>query len=854
MNIDKLASAFKKTMAVGLAAVMLFVTAFFAFPLSVYAGSSVYDIQIIHNGFYGYGVAATLQGSSTDPSKPTYGDRVWVGSAEWDSKCYYEAGSDYLSIKFVLQRNNGSWQPGDNYIYGTVKYDGHTVNINNWGPFTGSNDWNTYSELKMKKRSVTFNYNGGKNPDYQDAPITVTFYDDNNSNNNNITETFSEQPWWTAYGTFGSVFAGWYTEPTGGTKIEEYDLNKLDSSITSLYAHFKPTHLVELVGSMNVTAAGGTIDSYGHIDMYVPQGEPMQTITYTATEGYHFDKFDDIVRSGITVTRVSDKVVQVSGTPTAGVYIMIPDRHKYGEWTKVSDPTCSTPGQEERVCSKDSTIKEMRDSEPINPTAHDWGEWAETTPASCIAPAEETRTCSHNAEHKETREGAPIDTNAHDWGEPTYTWAEDNSSVTAKRVCTHDASHIEEETVETTTTVTQAATCTLEEKTKWTTKAFVNTAFQAQEKVEVTADALDHEWGETTYTWADDNSSVTAKRICNRDASHVEEETVNATSEVVEEPTTTKEGTRVYTATFTTPVFEQQTKTESIAKLEPEIPISYSNTKGEKNSWTEGSAETSDFVFKRSTNDESTLEHFKGIEVDGVIVDESNYETAPGSVIVKLKPEYLKTLEVGNHTITALFDDGNSASAHFSVLAPKASEESEGKQDSTKTPDNKPANKPVDKPANNEGKQDSTKTPDNKSANKPADKPANNEGKQDSTKAPDNKSANKPADKPANNEGKQDSTKAPTNNDNNAEGAIESTKATTNNASDANDSTTAEMLNNNAGNANDSTTAEMLNDNVGNATESTATNTEGGSNVALWLSIMIAAVIGLGIALRPRRR
>ena len=62
------------------------------------------------------------------------------------------------------------------------------------------------------------------------------------------------------------------------------------------------------------------------------------------------------------------------------------------------------------------------------------------------------------------------------------------------------------------------------------------------------------------------------------------------------------------------------------------------------------------------------------------------------------------------------------------------------------------------------------------------------------------------------------------------------------------------MLNNNAGNANDSTTAEMLNDNVGNATESTATNTEGGSNVALWLSIMIAAVIGLGIALRPRRR
>ena len=690
MNIRKSASAFRKMMTVGLAAVMLFVTVFLASPLPAYAGSSVYDIQIIHNGFYGYGVAATLQGSSTDPSKPTYGDRVWVGSAEWDSKCYYEAGSDYLSIKFVLQRNNGTWQPGDNYIYGTVKYDGHTVNINNWGPFTGSYDWNTYSELKMKKRSVTFDYGEGRNYDYQAAPITVTFYDGNDSNDNSISEVFSEQPWWTAYGTFGSIFDGWYTEPVGGTKIEEYDITKLDGSIDTLYAHFIPTYTVELVGYLNLTAQGGTIDSYGHIDITVPQGEAIDTITYTANDGYHFDKFDDIVTNGITVTRVSDKVVTVSGTPTRGVYILIPDRHKYGEWTKATEPTCSAPGQEERVCSKDPTIKETRDYAPIDSEAHDWSDWVETSHATCISPAEETRICSHNAEHKETRVGAPIEASAHDWGEIIYTWSDDNSSVTAKRVCAHDASH-------------------------------------------------------------------------------VEEETVVASSEVIEEPTTTSEGIRSYTVSFINPAFEQQSRTESIAKLEPEEPISYRNTNEGESTWTEGSATTAVFTFKRSSNDESTLEHFEGIEVDGDRVDASNYEVERGSVVIKLKPEYLETLSDGEHIITALFNDGNSASAEFTILGAKENDTNDNKQDSIKEPaENTNKQDSTKAPAENTNKQDSIKAPaENTNKQDSTKAPAENTNKQDSIKAPaENTNKQESIKAPAENTNKQDSIKAPAENTN----------------------------------------------------------------------------------------
>ena len=75
-----------------------------------------------------------------------------------------------------------------------------------------------------------------------------------------------------------------------------------------------------------------------------------------------------------------------------------------------------------------------------------------------------------------------------------------------------------------------------------------------------------------------------------------------------------------------------------------------------------------------------------GIKVDGVEVDASNYLAESGSVIVKLKPEYLETLAIGKHTITALFNDGNTASADFTILSAENKETNGGKQDPTKSP------------------------------------------------------------------------------------------------------------------------------------------------------------------------
>lgn len=145
---------------------------------------------------------------------------------------------------------------------------------------------------------------------------------------------------------------------------------------------------------------------------------------------------------------------------------------------------------------------------------------------------------------------------------PTYTWSDDNSTVTAKVVCTNDASHTVEETVNTVYDVTVKATCE-EAGTGTYTATFKNAMLSTQVKT-VTIPATGHNYGEPTYTWADDKSAVTAKTVCANDATHVITETVDTTYVVSVFPTDEKEGTGVYTATFTNTRFSTQTKTVTI--------------------------------------------------------------------------------------------------------------------------------------------------------------------------------------------------------------------------------------------------------------------------------------------------
>ena len=71
--------------------------------------------------------------------------------------------------------------------------------------------------------------------------------------------------------------------------------------------------------------------------------------------------------------------------------------------------------------------------------------------------------------------------------------------------------------------------------------------------------AFGHSWDVPEYHWwlSDDGTwQCTATRICSRDSSHVETETVTATGVVTAQPTCTETGWTTYTATFTNAAFD----------------------------------------------------------------------------------------------------------------------------------------------------------------------------------------------------------------------------------------------------------------------------------------------------------
>ena len=286
---------------------------------------------------------------------------------------------------------------------------------------------------------------------------------------------------------------------------------------------------------------------------------------------------------------------------------------------------------------------------------HKWVEDS-TTPPTCEAAGSTVYKCSAcNETYSEV-----IEKLEHAWGDPTYTWTDDHSSVTAKRVCEHNTcdSCTERETVSATSTVVEDATCISKGKTKYTSGQFENPAFVVQtitlddipmtehawgegevttpstcsvagvityhcttpgcdaqkkeaapldenahkldehEAVEPTCDtpgsiqfwqcelcgsyfkdssaenkitkaetvvaATGHEWGEPTYQWAPDRSSVTATRVCthNTGDSCTETETANANSTVVEPATCISKGKTKYTSEqFKNSAFAVQTIT-----------------------------------------------------------------------------------------------------------------------------------------------------------------------------------------------------------------------------------------------------------------------------------------------------
>ena len=145
----------------------------------------------------------------------------------------------------------------------------------------------------------------------------------------------------------------------------------------------------------------------------------------------------------------------------------------------------------------------------------------------------------------------------HDWNDATYSWAADNSTVTATHICKRDATHTETETAAVTAEVTKPAACEVAGETTYSA-AFTNAAFAPQSKTLADIPATGHDWREAVYTWAIDNTTVTATHVCKHDDSHTETETATVTTEVTKPATCEEAGETTYTAAFTGSTFDTQ--------------------------------------------------------------------------------------------------------------------------------------------------------------------------------------------------------------------------------------------------------------------------------------------------------
>ena len=93
-------------------------------------------------------------------------------------------------------------------------------------------------------------------------------------------------------------------------------------------------------------------------------------------------------------------------------------------------------------------------------------------------------------------------------------------------------------------------------------------------------------------------------------------------------------------------------------------PVEYSITNvtglsgANNNQWVKGTKDGVVVTVKVSGEDNS-FDHFTSVKLDGKeLVKDVDYTVEKGSTIVTLKPETLEKLDLGEHTVTVLFDNG----------------------------------------------------------------------------------------------------------------------------------------------------------------------------------------------------
>ena len=391
-------------------------------------------------------------------------------------------------------------------------------------------------------------------------PLTVTF----DPNGGTLAEADKTKSLTTGetYGTLpvpsyeGYNFAGWYTEKTGGTKIEENTTVTVFGTQT-LYAHWTPIH----------------------VHAYTQQVQKPEAMKTPA----------DCTNNAVYYLSCACGEVSTNDADTFTAANTALD-HDWGKWTQNSDQKTHT-----RICKRDASHTETKNCHGGTATcteraicdvcggvygdlvAHDFtAEVAEEdylkSPATCTTKAVYYKSCaacgktSKGTDAEATFESG--DVLGHDWGEAKYTWSMVGDVMcSATKACKKCPESISAVSNAATYAVVTPATCLTDGLGRYTA-TFTVDDFPTQTK-EVTLPATGHDWGTTEYTWTptEDGYTCTAKRICQKDKTHAETESVTAAYAVVTEPTCLTDGLGRYQASFEADWAEDASKDVTLSAL-----------------------------------------------------------------------------------------------------------------------------------------------------------------------------------------------------------------------------------------------------------------------------------------------
>ena len=391
-------------------------------------------------------------------------------------------------------------------------------------------------------------------------PLTVTF----DPNGGTLAEADKTKSLTTGetYGTLpvpsyeGYNFAGWYTEKTGGTKIEENTTVTMFGTQT-LYAHWTPIH----------------------VHAYTQQVQKPEAMKTPA----------DCTNNAVYYLSCACGEVSTNDADTFTAANTALD-HDWGKWTQNSDQKTHT-----RICKRDASHTETENCHGSTATCTEraicdvcGGKYggladheftAETVDAkylksasSCTEAAVYYKSCATCGLSSKgmADEATFVSGNVlgHDWGEAKYTWSMVGDVMcSATKACKKCPESISAVSNAATYAVVTPATCLTDGLGRYTA-TFTVDDFPTQTK-EVTLPATGHDWGTTEYTWTptEDGYTCTAKRVCQKDKSHEETETVTAAYAVVTEPTCLTDGLGRYQASFEADWAEDASKDVTLSAL-----------------------------------------------------------------------------------------------------------------------------------------------------------------------------------------------------------------------------------------------------------------------------------------------